>query len=218
VADGGLGYPTEARGATPALRGTWRRRLPQHLIAAGGPLLARSPPGFHGQASPPRRGGLADCPSIADHCGLASLLTQSGLLSVRPVGNRKHYQANPDSPVFAELCGLAQKTVGLAEPLSSALQPLAPRIDAAFVFGSVAKRQDTATSDIDLMLVSDTLSYADAYEALETASARLGRTVNPTILSRADLAARLSDDNAFVTRVLSQPKIWLIGGQDALGV
>ena len=161
--------------------------------------------------------GLAGCGSGAVQRELARL-AHSGLLSVRPVGNRKHYQANPDSPVFAELCGLAQKTVGLAEPLRSALQPLASRIDAAFVFGSVAKRQDTATSDIDLMLVSDTLSYADAYGALEGASARLGRTVNPTILSRADLAARLSDDNAFVTRVLSQPKIWLIAGQDALGV
>lgn len=75
-------------------------------------------------------------------------LAQSGLVTVRPVGNQKHYQANPDSPIYAELCGIARKTVGLAEPLRAALAPMAARIKAAFVFGSVAKQQDTASSDI----------------------------------------------------------------------
>ena len=145
-------------------------------------------------------------------------LASSGLVTVRPVGTQKHYQANPDSPIFAELTGIAQKTVGLAEPLREALAPLASRIKAAFVFGSVAKRQDTAASDIDLMLVSDSLGYADVYGALEAASTRLNRTVNPTILTPQELAKRVKQDNAFVSRVLSQPKIWLIGGEDELGV
>ena len=145
-------------------------------------------------------------------------LAQSGLVTVRPVGNQKHYKANPDSPLFDELCGIAQKTTGLADPLRDALRPLASQIRAAFVYGSVAKRQDTATSDIDLMLVSDTLSYGDTFAALEAASARLGRKVNPTVLSSKELAARLKRDEAFITRVLSQPKIWLIGDDHDLRV
>jgi predicted nucleotidyltransferase len=145
-------------------------------------------------------------------------LARSGLVTVRPVGNQKHYQANPDSPLFTELCGILQKTVGLAEPLRDALQPLAAQIRAAFVFGSVAKRQDVAASDIDLMVVSDALNYGDLFAAVEAAGARLGRAVNPTILSGKDLAKRVKDDNAFVTRVLAQPKIWLIGGEDDLRV
>ncbi|MFZ1536847.1 MAG: transcriptional regulator, partial [Chromatiaceae bacterium] len=72
--------------------------------------------------------------------------------------------------------------------------------------------------DIDLMVISDSLSYGDIFAALEAAEARLGRPVNPTILSRKDLAKRVAEDSAFVTRVLSQPKIWLIGGIDVLGV
>src|SRR4030081_2131411 len=60
-------------------------------------------------------------------------LEESGLVSVSRVGTQKHYQANPDSPLFAELCGIVQKTVGIAEPLRSALKKLAPRIVAAFV-------------------------------------------------------------------------------------
>jgi predicted nucleotidyltransferase len=113
------------------------------------------------------------------------------------------------------LCSIARKTVGLAEPLREALAPLASRIVAAFVYGSVAKRQDTAASDIDLMVVSDDLTYADVFGALET-DTKLGRAVNPTVYSRKDLAKRAKEGNAFVTRVLAQPKVWVIGTEDDL--
>jgi predicted nucleotidyltransferase len=145
-------------------------------------------------------------------------LAQSGLITVRPLGNQKHYQANPQSPLFDELCAIAQKTVGLAEPLRTALNPVSSEIHAAFVFGSIAKREDTATSDIDLMIISDTLSYGDVFEVLETASSSLGRTVNPTIVTRKELAKREKSNDAFISRVLSQPKIWLIGDGNSLGI
>ena len=141
-------------------------------------------------------------------------LEESGLVTVMPHGNRKHYQANPQSPIFAELCGIVQKTVGLAEPLRSALTPFTKKITAAFVYGSVAKRSDTAHSDIDLMLISDTLEYADLYAALEQAATILGRTINPTIYTQEELAKRIKQKNAFVERVLAQPKVWLIGNED----
>lgn len=141
-------------------------------------------------------------------------LVQSGLVTVKPLGNQKHYQANPASPIYAELCGMVRKTVGLAEPLRAALAPLAEQIQAAFVYGSVAKKQDTASSDIDLMLLSDGLSYADLYAALEAVGAQLGRAVNPTILSKQELTKRVQQGEAFITRVLAQPKVWLMGGED----
>lgn len=143
-------------------------------------------------------------------------LADSGLVTVTRVGTQKHYQANPKSPLFAELCAIAQKTVGLAEPLREALAPLAAKISAAFVYGSVAKRQDTAKSDIDLMVVSDSLSYADLFTVLEEATKRLGRTVNPTVYSRKELDKRIRADNAFVKRVLAQPKLWVIGEEHDL--
>lgn len=143
-------------------------------------------------------------------------LEESGLVTVTPLGNRKHYQANPQSPIFAELCGIVQKTVGLAEPLRTALAPFANKISAAFVYGSVAKRSDTAHSDIDLMVVSDTLEYADLYAALEQAATILGRTINPTIYTQQELSKRIKQNNAFVGRVLVQPKIWLLGNEHEL--
>ena len=143
-------------------------------------------------------------------------LEQSGLVTVRRLGTQKHYQANPESPLFSELCAIARKTVGLAEPLREALAPLAKKITAAFVYGSVAKRQDTAASDIDLMVVSDSLTYADVFGVLEPVQLKLKRTVNPTVYSRKELGQRLKKRNAFVTRVLAQPKIWVIGSEDDL--
>jgi predicted nucleotidyltransferase len=145
-------------------------------------------------------------------------LAQSELVTVQVSGKQKHYQANPRSPVFAELCAIVQKTMGLADPLRRALAPLADRILAAFVYGSVAKRQDTASSDIDLMLVSDEVTYSDFFAILEELTQRLGRAVNPTIYTRAELARRIKRHDSFITRVLGQPKIWLIGDAGAIGL
>ena len=145
-------------------------------------------------------------------------LEESGLVTVTRLGNQKHYQANQQSPVYAELCGIVQKTVGLAEPLRAALLPFTKKIVAAFVYGSVAKRSDTAHSDIDLMVVSDALDYADLFGTLERVATALSRTVNPTILTRQEFAKRVKNKNAFLTRVLAQPKVWLMGGEDELPV
>lgn len=144
-------------------------------------------------------------------------LAGSGLATVRRVGNQKHYQADPQAPIYAELVGIMQKTTGLAAPLRDALAPLAEHITAAFIYGSVAKRNDTALSDIDLMIISDTLGYAEVFSAVESAAQRLGRGINPTIYTRAELASRRASRNAFVTRLLEQPKVWLIGGEHDLG-
>lgn len=143
-------------------------------------------------------------------------LTGSGLVTVRALGNQKHYQANASAPIFAEVRGIVQKTFGLAEPLREALDRLARQIVAAFVYGSVAKKTDTAASDIDLMIVSDELAYADLFAALEAAGTTLGRPVNPTILTRKELAKRVKTKESFTTRVLAQPKIWIIGDERAL--
>ncbi|MDB5857711.1 MAG: hypothetical protein JWQ76_1400 [Ramlibacter sp.] len=143
-------------------------------------------------------------------------LTAAGLLKVTTQGNQRHYQANESTPVFNELRGLVLKTFGLADVLRLAVEPLAPQIDAAFVYGSVAKQEDTAQSDIDVMIISDTLGYADVFGALEPASITLGRPVNPTVYTSAQFKKRAKQDNAFITRVLQQPKLWLIGSEERL--
>lgn len=140
-------------------------------------------------------------------------LEAAGLVTVRRVGSQKHIQANPDSPIFAELQSIIEKTVGLADPIRRALEPIAKRIPAAFVFGSVAKATDRTSSDIDLFILSDSVVLSRVFALLEPVSARLHRTINPTILTRKEMARRRSSGNAFLARVLSQPKIWVIGDE-----
>jgi predicted nucleotidyltransferase len=145
-------------------------------------------------------------------------LSHAGLITPSTQGNQKHFQANPASPIYSELCAISQKTFGLADPLRKALAPLARQINAAFVYGSVARREDTASSDIDLMLVSDQLEYGELFITLEELGQQLGRAVNPTIYSRAELAQRIGRKDTFITRVLAQPRIWLVGGEDVFSV
>ena len=158
---------------------------------------------------------LANVGTGAVHRELARL-TQSGLVTMTPVGRQRRYQANRKSPIFFELHGLVIKTVGLAEPIARALASLSDGIEAAFVYGSVAKGTDTATSDIDLMIISDGLSYADAFGALQQAEAVLGRPVNPNILALSDWRRKRSEESHFVEKVSSQPKIFIMGTEDGL--
>ena len=143
-------------------------------------------------------------------------LESSGLVSTQRIGNQKHYRANPDSPIFGELQSLVLKTVGLAGPLADALRPHAQKIQAAFVFGSVAKGSDTAASDIDLMVIGDGLDYSDLHTALQGAESKLHRNVKPLFLTRGDWQRKLSRKDSFVQRISAQPKVFIVGSESAL--
>lgn len=144
-------------------------------------------------------------------------LAESGLVVVTQVGNQKHYQANRQSPIFKELHGIAVKALGPADTLRFALAPLASRVRAAWLYGSVAKGTDRAASDMDIMMVSDNLALEDVYKALRPAERRLGRAVNPTLYTSTEFKRRLAARNPFLTKVLSGRRTLLIGDEDVLG-
>jgi len=146
---------------------------------------------------------------------LLTRFAESGLVSVDRVGNQKYYRANRTSPVFCELHGLIVKSSGLLGPLRTALAPLSGRIRAAFVFGSIAKGTDHATSDVDLLIVADDLEYAGVFSALQSVEEVLGRPVNPNVMSLADWR-RKRKQSGFAARVASQPRLFVIGSDDDL--
>jgi len=156
---------------------------------------------------------LADSGNGAVQRELAKL-ERAGLVTVTRIGNQRHYQANAAAAIFAPLRDIMLKTTGLADVLRAALVPVAADVSAAFVYGSVSKGEENATSDIDIMIVSDKLSYGDLFRFLEDAAKRLGRPINPTMYSKQELTKRIRARNSFVSRVLAQPKIWLIGGEN----
>jgi predicted nucleotidyltransferase len=135
------------------------------------------------------------------------------LVTASKVGNQKHFQANPDSPVFSELVSIIRKTVGLAEPLGKALKGFARSIAVAFVYGSIAKGRDRASSDIDLMIISNSLEYGDLFTALHKAELKLGRKVNPTVYSTDEWTKKRKIADSFVSRVQGLPKIFIIGSE-----
>jgi len=141
-------------------------------------------------------------------------LSLAGLLSVKRVGNQKHYQADRQSPIFEELYGIVLKTFGVGDVLRLAMAELAGQIKVAFVYGSVAKGTDKAHSDIDVMIISEKLTYDRLFSTLSPAESKLGRTISPTLYKPDEFREKLSADSSFLNRVMEQPKIFLIGTEN----
>jgi predicted nucleotidyltransferase len=133
------------------------------------------------------------------------------------VGNLRRFQADANSPVFAELVALTRKTMGVVPVLQAALVPLVNQLAGAWVFGSVARQQDTAQSDVDVdvMLVGDGVRLSDVLECLLPAEAHVGRKISPTLYTRAEFAKRRAEPDSFVNRVMAQPTLLLLGGTAA---
>jgi DNA-binding transcriptional ArsR family regulator len=143
-------------------------------------------------------------------------LTDAGILKTHRQGRMAYYQANSDSPLFADLRGLFLKTVGLVDVLRDALKPLATRLRLAFVYGSIASGHELSDSDIDLMVVG-TVSPAELSLPLRYARDLLGREINPTVYKPAEFDKKRAARDHFLTSVLETPKLFVIGNKDVLG-
>ena len=144
-------------------------------------------------------------------------LEESGLVTTSRVGNQKHYRANAAAPIFTELRDIIAKTGGPAAALRAALESLGSRIRFAMLYGSVAKGTDRAHSDIDLLLVADGLTLERLYTALAPAEKQLGRTISPTLYTRAEYRRRRANNNPFLAKVLAGEHRVLIGDEHAAG-
>jgi predicted nucleotidyltransferase len=156
---------------------------------------------------------LAGCGRGAVQRELGRLL-QGGLVTVQMMGTQKHYQANPASPLFTELCGIIQKTVGLAGPIRDALDCLPETPKLALIYGSVASRTDSSASDIDLLVVSDDAELEQIYAVLLPIEQTLARRISLTLYTQREYQGRLDKGNPFLLRVLNGPTIGLVGSID----
>jgi predicted nucleotidyltransferase len=146
---------------------------------------------------------------------LAHLL-KLGLVTRAARGREVFYQANRASPIFPELRGLIIKTVGVADVLREALAPLADRVQVAFIYGSFAKGEETAESDVDVMIVGE-VGFAEIVSALHPAQDRIGREVNPSVFAPDEWRRRVADQDHFITAVLREEKVFLVGNERDLG-
>jgi uncharacterized protein len=142
-----------------------------------------------------------------------NLLADAGLIKRSTVGNQVFYQANQEHPEYPELRALLAKTAGVFQMLKTALASLSSRIDLAFVYGSVARGEEKATSDIDLMVIG-AVSLDEVLDAVGPVEKQLRRPVNPTIYSLEDVRARLREGNHFLQSLKKSKKVFLIGDED----
>ena len=134
------------------------------------------------------------------------------LLSTRS-GRQKYYRANPDSSVFDELKSLAAKTTGAVDIIRRAIEDHRPGIQAAFVFGSFARQEQTAASDVDVLIVGDVDEIA-LQASISRAESELRRTINYAVLSREEYREQLDREEGFLFTVLAGPKLMVMGALD----
>jgi predicted nucleotidyltransferase len=142
-------------------------------------------------------------------------LARAGAVRRTVRGRQVYFQANAQSPIYAELRGLVVKTSGVADVLRGALALLSARISVAFVYGSVAKGSERRGSDVDLMVIGEA-SFAEVSEVLGEAQKTIGREVNPSVYTVRDFGAKVKAKNHFLRTVLRAEKIFLIGDGDEL--
>jgi predicted nucleotidyltransferase/DNA-binding transcriptional ArsR family regulator len=143
-------------------------------------------------------------------------LTEAGILKTHRQGRMVYYQANRDSPVFPDLRGLLLKTAGLVDVLAQALKPVATKVAAAFVYGSIAAGSEESDSDIDLMVVGQ-VAPEDLALPLRRAREALGREINPTVYAPAEFDRKRAANDPFLRQVLDKPSLVVLGNRDELG-
>ena len=142
-------------------------------------------------------------------------MSRAGLITREPRGNHVYFQANRSAAIFAELAGLVAKTFGVADILREALGANEDRIQSAFIYGSIARGEQQARSDVDLLVVGDVL-LSDLDEGVRAAEDRIGRQVSLTVMNRKEFAKRDKEKNHFLQTILCEPKIFLIGDEQRL--
>jgi predicted nucleotidyltransferase len=149
-------------------------------------------------------------------------LTRSGLVTRERRANQVYFQANESASIYHELVVLVAKTFAIGDFLRAALVPVSIRIHVAFVYGSVARGEHHATSDVDVLIVGDVL-LSDLESALREVERKIARPVSATVMDLKEFAKRKKAKDHFLRTVLAGPKIFLIGStaqfklSDAIG-
>jgi len=142
-------------------------------------------------------------------------LSEAGVVRREVRDRQVYFRANPDCPVYADLRSFIVKTAGVGDVLRAALAPLAPKLRAAFVYGSVARGEEKRGSDVDLMLVGD-ITFAEVVRALRPAQTRLAREINPSVYSLREFTSKLAAGHHFLKSVMKSERLFLVGSDREL--
>lgn len=145
-----------------------------------------------------------------------TLLARAGVIERDVKGNHVWFRANETYPIYGELRSILKKTCGVTEQLRTALATLTEGIVTAFIYGSVASGKERPNSDIDLMIIG-TVNFEDVIRMLHPCEEELRREINPHVYSPTEFKRKTREKNSFMTRILTSPKMFVIGNDDELG-
>ncbi len=141
-------------------------------------------------------------------------LIKLDLIISRKDGNRVYFSANTEHPLYSDICSLVEKTSGTPQKIQKALLDV-PGIEAAFIFGSTAKDQEKAHSDIDVILIGN-VGLRAVTGPFKNISLEVGREINPHVYSVEGWREKVQSKDHFITTVLGEKRIFLVGDDDVL--
>lgn len=141
-------------------------------------------------------------------------LAEAGILRREKTGVQVYFQAEQACPYFRELQGLVTKTTGAVYLLREVLLPVVHRIKVALVFGSLASGKMIASSDVDLLVLSDDLKVRDLAGAIRRAGEALGREININLYRTNEWAQRVSQGHPLAKSILNNPHVLIIGDEN----
>lgn len=139
-------------------------------------------------------------------------IEEAGIITKIKSGNRIYYKANRLHPAFEDIKKALFKTVLFGELLKEALRPLKDKVQFSFIYGSLARGEESLNSDIDLMVIGN-LGIREVASVLGSIGQEIGREINPTVYPLKEFRKKIKDKNSFIKEIIHQPKIWLIGDE-----
>jgi predicted nucleotidyltransferase len=136
-------------------------------------------------------------------------LETAGLLTSSRKGNLKLYTADHRSPIHEELKRIILKTSAIGDTLRTQLAKIG-KVETAFIYGSYARGDETARSDIDLLIIGN-IDPAKATPIFERLEKQLSREINYTIFTPQEFRARKAKRDPFITEILKQKRIPMVG-------
>jgi predicted nucleotidyltransferase len=141
-------------------------------------------------------------------------LEEDGVFLSRRKGNSTYYLLNDSYPLFNELKSIVFKTIGIQGLLREIMSKM-KGIEVAFIYGSFAKHEENAKSDIDLLLIGE-LDDSRLLREIHKLEERLKREINYTIFRKDEFKQKIKEKDPFIMDLLKNPKIFLVGDQNDL--
>ncbi len=141
-----------------------------------------------------------------------SNLEETGILTSKRQGNQKYYKINKKMPIYNELASIILKTEGVAKVLQEKILEIGD-IETAFIYGSFAKKEAGIHSDIDLFIIG-TVNEKKMIINIKRLEENFSREINYVLFKPEEIKKRIKDKDPFVSNVLKEPKVMLIGNLD----